>query len=145
MNAMATSVLQAPPTRIHRPDVAVMEQTTADELPEIQKLWPSFERLVGLRGRKMYGRADVKANTYTACTPVRDGDRPEEFGLRTGVLRGGWYLRGNLTGEPPAIFEKIGPGMAELEGAEPVDHARPLVEFYRRHDVIELWVPVFPA
>jgi hypothetical protein len=145
MNAMATSVLQAPPTRIHRPDVAVMEQTTADELPEIQKLWPSFERLVGLRGRKMYGRADVKANTYTACTPVRDGDRPEEFGLRTGVLRGGWYLRGNLTGESPAIFEKIGPGMAELEGAEPVDHARPLVEFYRRHDVIELWVPVFPA
>jgi hypothetical protein len=145
MGAMTTSVLHAPPTRIHRPDVTVMEQATADELPEIQKLWPSFERLVGLRGRKMYGRADVKANTYTACTPVKDDDRPEDFGLRTGVLAGGWYLRGNLTGEPPAIFEKIGPGMAELEGAQPVDYARPLVEFYRRNDVIELWVPVFPA
>jgi hypothetical protein len=145
MAAMTTSVLHAPPTRIHRPDVTVMEQATADELPEIQKLWPSFERLVGLRGRKMYGRADVEANTYTACTPIRDDDRPEELGLRTGVLSGGWYLRGNLTGEPPGIFEKIGPGMAELEGAEPVDHTRPLVEFYRRNDVIELWVPVFPA
>ena len=145
MCAMTTSVLHAPPKRIHRPDVTVMEQATADELPEIQKLWPSFERLVGLRGRKMYGRADVKANTYTVCTPIKDDDRPDELGLRTGVLPGGWYLRGDLVGEPPGIFEKIGPGMAELEGAGPVDHGRPLVEFYRRNDIIELWVPVFPA
>lgn len=145
MGTMTTSVLHAPPTRIHRPDVPVMERTTADELPSIRELWPAFERLVGLRGRRMYGRADVRAGTYTACTPIKEEDRPAELGLATGILPGGWYLRGNLTGEPPGIFEKIGAGMAELEGAGPIDDSRPLVEFYRRYDAIELWVPVFPA
>jgi hypothetical protein len=107
--------------------------------------------LAGLRAAHRAARPqDVRAGrresgTYTACTPIKDDDRPAELGLATGILPGGWYLRGNLTGEPPGIFGKIGAGMAELEAAVPVDDSRPLVEFYRRYDAIELWVPVFPA
>jgi hypothetical protein len=52
---VTASVLSAPPARVHRSDIVVMEQTAADELP------------------------------------VKPGDRPEEPGLRTGVLPGGWY------------------------------------------------------
>ncbi|MEU5263877.1 hypothetical protein [Amycolatopsis sp. NPDC021455] len=142
---MTSSVLNAPPARIRRADVVVMEQSTADALPAIQARWPAFERRVGLRGRKMFARVDERAGTYTVCTPVKPGDRPGELGLRTGVLRGGWYLRGNLVGDPPEIFERSGAGMAELRAVAPIDGTRPLVEYYRRHDHVELWMPVCPA
>ncbi|HEY7048493.1 MAG TPA: GyrI-like domain-containing protein [Jatrophihabitantaceae bacterium] len=134
----------APPARIERDDVTVMGQVTVDDLPHIQQLWPSFERLVGLRGRKMYAMVDVGAGTYTACTPVRADDDPERVGLQPGTLPGGAYLRGRLVGAPPQVYERIGPGMKELESAANVDPDRPLVEFYRRHDEIELWVPIRP-
>lgn len=119
-----------------------MQQTTLDELPQIQQLWPSFEKLVGLRGRKMYAQIDVRQNTYTVCTPVKEDDHPDRLGLELGTLPGGSYLRGRLVGDPPQIYERIGDGMAELEAMLPVDDTRPLVEFYRRHDQIELWVPI---
>ncbi len=121
-----------------------MEQTTADELPRIQALWPSFERLVGLRGRRMFARIDEHAGTYTVCTPVKETDSPDRLGLRLGVLAGGWYLRGHLVGDPAQTYRQIGDGMAELQATTPRDVARPLVEFYRRHGHIELWMPIQP-
>jgi hypothetical protein len=120
-----------------------MLEQTRDELPAIQQLWPWFEDLVGLRGRKMYAMVDTQAGTYAACTPVRDDDDPARLGLQTGTLPGGWYLRAMITGDPPALYARIGPAMQALTRlAILVDHGRPLVEYYRRHDQIELWVPV---
>jgi hypothetical protein len=139
---MTSSVFSARPDRIERPDVSVMQQATVDELSHIQQLWPSFEKLVGLRGRKMYAQVDIRQNTYTVCTPVKEDDRPDALGLQLGTLTGGSYLRGRLVGDPPQVYERIGDGMAELEAMVPVDDTRPLVEFYRRHDQIELWVPI---
>jgi hypothetical protein len=137
-----TSVFVAPPTHVQRDDVVVMQQVTVDDLPHIQQLWPAFERLVGLRGRKMFAQVDTRRNTYTVCTPVRDDDDPDRLGLQLGTLPGGRYLRGCIVGEPPGVYAQIGAGMAELEAATPVDASRPLVEYYRRRDEIELWVPV---
>lgn len=97
---------------------------------------------MGLRGRKMYARADELQNTYTVCTPMKPSDHPESLGLSTGVLRGGTYLRGRLIGEPPSIYDRISLGMQELRSLVDSDESRPLVEFYRRHDQIELWVPI---
>lgn len=119
-----------------------MQQTTVDELTRIQQIWPSFERLVGLRGRKMYAQINEDQNTYTVCTPVRQDDRPDRLGLQLGTLAGGWYLRGKIFGEPPLIYGHIADGMAELRAMAQVDEVRPLVEFYRRRDQIELWVPI---
>jgi hypothetical protein len=135
----------APPARILKADVAVMLERTRDELPAIQHLWPRFERLVGLRGRRMYAMVESGAGTYAACTPIRDGDDPAGLGLGTGVLPGGWYLRARITGEPPGLYERIGPAMEALEKLAPADPDRPLVEYYRRHEQIELWVPVPPG
>jgi hypothetical protein len=139
---MTSSVFSAPPDRIQRQDVVVMQQATVDELTHIQRLWPSFERLVGLRGRTMYAQIDERRNTYTVCTPLKEHDDPEPLGLRLGTLAGGWYLRGRLVGDPDEIYGRIADGMAELQGDAAADDARPLVEFYRRHDRVELWLPI---
>jgi hypothetical protein len=92
----------------------------------------------------MYAYADLRLNTYTVCTPVREDDDPESFGLETATLAGGTYLRGRLVGEPSVIYAFIGPGMHELQAMGNLDTDRPLVEFYRRHDQVELWVPILP-
>lgn len=136
------STFARPPDPIVRQPVRVMSATCADDLAAIQQLWPRFEALVGLRGRKMYAAADVAAGTYTTCTPIRSDDDPDDLGLDVGDLPGGRFLRGRLVGEPPALYDLIGPGFEELEAAGPVDRGRPLVEFYKRRDQIELWVPV---
>jgi len=139
---MHPSIFVHPPDRLHRGDVMVMQQTTVDELAHIQQVWPSFERLVGLRGRKMYALIDTAQNSYSVCTPIRDGDDPDRLGLRVGTLPGGWYLRGRLVGEPPGVYENIADGMAELATTTAADPTRPLVEYYRRRDQIDLWLPI---
>ena len=132
---------QGRPARALKADVAVMLDRVRDELPAIQELWPRFERLVGLRGRRMY--AMVTAGTYAACTPAREDDDPAHLGLDTAILPGGWYLQARIAGEPPGLYERIGPAMEALEElASPADPARPLIEYYRRHDAIEVWVPI---
>jgi hypothetical protein len=130
------------PARIDRQDVRVMLERTRDELSAIQELWPRFEALVGLRGRKMYALVDDDAGEYAACTPVRDDDNPEALGLEVGVLTGGAYLRARLVGDPPALYDRIGPAMRALAQLAPADRTRPEVEYYRRRDQVELWVPI---
>ena len=119
-----------------------MARTTVDDLLHIQAAWPEFETLVGLRGRTMFAQVDPRQGTDTVCTPVRGDDDPDQLGLEVGTLPGGRFARGRLKGEPPAVYGRIGPAMAELEASVQVDDTRPLVEFYRRHDEIDLWVPV---
>ena len=48
------------PTRTLKAGVTVMLERTRDELPAIQQLWPRFENLVGLRGRRMYAMVDTQ-------------------------------------------------------------------------------------
>ena len=114
----------------------------ADELSEIQRLWPWFENRVGLRGRRMYAAADVASGTYMTCTPVRPEDDPQSLGLEVRELAGGRFRRGRLRGDPPQLYALIGPGVEELEAVGSVDRSRPVIEFYKRHNDSELWVPV---
>jgi hypothetical protein len=138
------TLLDAAPSRIQRDDVAVMLRRAKDKIADIQRLWPEFEELVGVRGRRMYAMVDTTLDSYATCTPIRPDDDPVTLGLETGTLPGGAYLRGRLSGPAPAIYQHIGPGMQELVSliGGDLDTTRPLVEFYRRHNRIDLLVPV---
>jgi hypothetical protein len=120
----------------------IVLRRVADELPEIQRGWAEFEELVGLRGRKFYGVVDQDTDEYLLATAVRDSDPADRWGLEVGELAGGAYLRAVLLGEPPDVYTKIGPTMAHLHTLAEADPARHDVEYYRRSDVIELWMPV---
>ena len=120
----------------------VMLVRVADQLPEIQRAWASFEAAVGLRGRKFYGAFDPVTDTYSVCAVVRPDDDRSEFGAERGTLPGGRYACVHLHGEPPGVYEGIGPTAERLAQRSDADHTRPTLEYYRRRDLIDVLVPV---
>lgn len=77
--------------------------------------------------------AMISAQAHAACTPAKDSDDPASRAQHRDPCR-----HGSLETHP-GVYERIGPAMEALEElAAPADPARPLVECYRRHDLIEL-------
>lgn len=118
-----------------------MFKRVADEVTAIGRGMQEVEEAVGLRGRKYYGAFDDDGE-YRVCVQLRDGDDPQALGLEVGSLPGGRYARERLTGEPPEIYELIGPTFERLCRRPDRDPSRPGIEFYRRRDVIGLLLPV---
>ena len=125
-----------------REPIDVMFVRVEDQLSEIQQAWASFEAAVGLRGRKFYGAFDPVTATYSVCAVLRSGDDPSEFGAEPGMLSGGRYACVRLQGEPPGVYEQIGPTAERLAQRTDADHARPTLEYYRRRDLIDVLVPI---
>jgi hypothetical protein len=125
-----------------REPVEVMLVRVADELPEIQRAWAEFETAVGLRGRKFFGAFDQATGTYSVCAVLRAGDDPAAFGAERGTVPGGRYACVRLHGEPPEVYDQIGPTAQRLAQRRDADRTRPTLEYYRRHDVIDILVPI---
>jgi hypothetical protein len=126
---------------IERDEIAVQFVRVPDGLDEIGRAWNELEAVVALRGRHFYGAYDPIADDYRACVEVREGDEPVPC-LESGSLPGGRYLRARLRGDPPAVYELIGPTFDELTRQAKPDESRPSLEWYRRHDEIDLLLPV---
>jgi hypothetical protein len=128
-------------SEIDRDEIAVQFVRGRDELADIRRAWDELEAVVALRGRHFYGAFDAVANEYRACVEVRGGDALVP-GLESGTLPGGHYLRARLHGEPPSVYERIGPTFEELTRRAKPDESRPSLEHYRRHDEIDLLLPI---
>jgi hypothetical protein len=126
---------------IEREEIAVQFIRVPDGLEHIRRAWDELEAVVSLRGRHFYGAFDPVANDYRACVEVRERDELVD-GLESGTLPGGRYLRARLGGEPPAVYEGIGPTFDEMARRTEPDESRPGLEYYRRHDEIELFLPI---
>jgi len=127
---------------VERDEIAVQFIRVPDGLEHIRRAWEELEAVVPLRGRHFYGAFDPVADDYRACVEVREGD--ETFpSLESGTLPGGSYLRARLRGEPPAVYERIGPTFGELTETAKPDESRPSLEWYRRVDEIDLLLPIF--
>ena len=135
------SVVSEQQVLIERDETPVMFKRVADEANAISRGMAEVEESVGLRGRKYYGAFDSEGE-YWVCVQLREGDDPQAFGLEVGTLPGGRYARLRLTGEPPGVYELIGPTFARLSKRSDRDLSRPGIEFYRRRDVIDLLLPV---
>jgi hypothetical protein len=126
---------------VEREPIEVMFIRTADDPSEFAPAFQRLEELVGTRGRKFFG-AFFPQKEYRACVQLQEADDPSALGLETGTLPGGRYLRKRIRGEPPALYERIGPTFEELLKDAMPDETRPSIEFYRRHDEIDLLLPV---
>jgi hypothetical protein len=126
---------------VERVETPVMFKRVADEVTAIGHGMHEVEEAVGLRGRKYYG-AFNNDGEYRICVQLREGDDPQALALEVGSLPGGRYARERLTGEPPKIYELIGPTFERLSRRPDRDSSRPGIEFYRRRDVIDLLLPV---
>jgi hypothetical protein len=128
---------------VERDEVAVMFKRVSDEQTAISRGWADMEEAVGsLRGRKFYGVFDEPQGEYRVCVQVRGGDDAAALGLETGILPGGRYAHVRLQGDPPAVYGLIAPTFESLATRPDRDPSRPEIEFYRRHDVIDLLLPV---
>lgn len=126
---------------IEREEIAVQFVGVTDGLEHIRRAWNELEAVVPLRGRHFYGAFDPVANEYRACVEVREGDEPAP-GLESGTLPGGRYLRARLRGEPPVVYEQIGTTFEAMLEQAKADETRPSLEHYRRHDEIDLLLPI---
>ena len=113
----------------------------SDEIEDIQRAWSELESIVELHGRRFYGAYYPSEREYRACVELRESDQPVA-GIPTGTLPGGHYLRERLTGEPPAVYERIRPTFEELVQHADPDPSRPSLELYRRRDEIDLLLAV---
>ena len=126
---------------IERAETPVMFKRVADDVTAIGRGMQEVENAVGLRGRKYYGAFDNDGE-YRVCVQLREDDDPQALGLEVGTLPGGRYARERLTGEPPEVYELIGPTFHRLSNRPDRDPSRPGIEFYRRRDTIDLLLPV---
>lgn len=128
-------------SEVEREEIAVQFVRVPDGLEHIRRAWDELEAVVALRGRHFYGAFDQVANEYRACVEVREGDEVVPV-LDSGTLPGGRFLRARLRGDPPGVYARIGPTFDELMRQAKPDETRPSLEHYRRHDEIDLLLPV---
>ena len=124
---------------VERDAVPVMFKRVADEEDAIGQGISDVEAVIGsLRDRKCYGAfADGE---YRVCVQIREGDDPTVLGLEAGELPGGRYARVRLKGSE--VSRLTTPTFERLAQRPDHDPSRPGIEFYRRHDVIELLLPI---
>jgi hypothetical protein len=116
----------------------------AEDFPEkIGAAWEELEsRFDSLRGRRFYGAFYPETAEYRACVEVQPDDDADALRLERDVLPGGCYVRVRLRGQPPEVYERIGPTFDELSREVEIDRARPSLEFYRRRDEIDVLAPI---
>ena len=128
-------------SHVDREEIAVQFVRVPDGIEHIRRAWDELEAVVDLHARHFYGAFDPVADDYRACVEARDGDEVAA-GLESGTLPGGRYLRARLRGDPPTIYERIGPTFEELTRHTKPDETRPSLEWYRRLDEIDLLLPI---
>ena len=109
---------------VERAETPVLFKRVADEIGAIRQGMQEVENAVGLHGRKYYGAFDNDGE-YRVCVQLREDDDPQALGLEVGTLPGGRYARERLTGEPPEVYELIGPTFHRLSNRPDRDPSRP--------------------
>ena len=127
---------------VERDEIEVMFLRIGDDVEEMGPAWQQLEGLVGTRGRRFFGAFYPPTREYRVCVQAKEGDDPDALGLESGTLPGGRYLRARIHGEPPALYERIAPTFQALLKGAASDETRPSIEHYRRHDEIDLLLPI---
>ena len=134
--------MHLPVKRVERTETPVMFVVARDGSDEIGPAWDHLETVLGsLRGRTFLGAFD-DSGIYRCCVQNRVGDDPDRLGLQSGVVPGGRYLSATVRGPQPAAYALLTPTFDQLQRSGDRDDTRPCIEYYRRHDRIDLLMPL---
>jgi DNA gyrase inhibitor GyrI len=105
------------------------------------RAFAALEAVIPPRGRKAYGYWHPPDLEYRACYGRQDDDDATSLGLAEGVIPGGHYCRARLKGKD--VFSQIPEAFDQLSRRTDLSQdGRPWVEFYRRHDQVDVLVPI---
>ena len=112
-----------------------------DGLANIRRAWDELEAVVAAPRASLLRRVRPHRERLPR---VRRGARRRRARTRSrnGTLPRSRCLRARLRGEPPGVYEQIGPTFDELARQAKPDETRPGLEHYRRHDEIDLLLPI---
>ena len=129
---------------VERETVAVIYAAAQGEwnaIPDAAaRAFAQLEAAVPPHGRKMYGYWHPAQLEYRACYEREANDRPEEWELEEDAIPGGRYRRARLKGDN--VFVEIPGAFETLESYGDIEDGRPWLEFYRRHDEVDVLVPI---
>ena len=127
---------------VERVDTPVMFVAVRDRSDEIGPGWDHLESVLGsLRGRRFVGAFD-DSGLYRCSVQVREGDHAGQLGLDCGVIPGGLFLAATVRGAQPAAYALLISTFEELQRSALWDRTRPSLEYYRRHDRIDVLMPI---
>ena len=128
--------------RVQRAETPGMFVAARDESDEIAPAWDRLESVLGsLQGRRFFGVFD-DSGIYRCCVQTRVGDHAASLGLESGMIPGGPYLCATIRGPQPATYALLTPTHEALRRRRERDTTRPSIEYYRRHDQIDVLMPV---
>jgi len=134
-------------TRNLEDPIPVLYARTTLAQPTLTDTWHKIAETTSatMSSRQCYGIYDHHSGEYRACVQRLPGDPVDHWGYHVGQVDPGWYAFVTITGETPALYERIAPMMKKLFHKFVTDPSRLGVEFYRTEDEVELWVPVSEA
>ena len=128
--------------RVERVEMPVMFLTVKDNSAEIGVGWDRLESVLGsLRSRRFFGVFDDSGD-YRCSVQIRDSDEAGCLGLDSGVIAGGSFICATVRGPQPAVYAHLESTFEELQHTADWDRSRPSLEYYRRHDRIDVLMPV---
>lgn len=126
---------------IERDEMEVQFVRAEGGLAGIRQAWDGLGAVISLSDRHFYGVFYPREEEYLACVELQEGEE-RVFGLESVIVPGGHFLRARLEGEPPGLYERIGPTFYEMISERVFDKSRPSLEYYRQRGEIELFLPI---
>lgn len=113
--------------------------------PQLSALIPTaYDTLANILHHKLEGRmfyGTTLNNEYRANVAINQGDDVQKLGLQQWVIPGGKYVKQTMKDwkkQTQKIADTFGGMIAKVR----YDEKRPLIEFYRTDDEVDLLVPV---
>jgi hypothetical protein len=127
---------------VERTETPIMFVAVKDGSEEIGRGWDHLESVLGSMQRRRFIGAFDDDGVYRCGVQIRDGDDPGGLGLHSGVIPGGSFLCATVRGPQPAAYALLAPTFDALQRSADQDPTRPSLEYYRRHDQIDVLMPV---
>lgn len=102
---------------------------------------PLISSLGSHKGRHFFGVSRWNTDDFWACIQLETDEVPCELRLPVAVIPGGRYAYKKFRGPVEQLHGAVNQTLEQLAGDVRIDRKRPIIEHYRRHDRLTVYVP----